>query len=54
MQGHRSKMSKRQPRLIGFVIATLLVTIVASESVVGESPAFEKDVLPLFTRYCFN
>ncbi|MEO2011508.1 MAG: PSD1 and planctomycete cytochrome C domain-containing protein [Pirellulaceae bacterium] len=47
-------MSKRQPRLIGFVIATLLVTIVASESVVGESPVFEKDVLPLFTRYCFN
>jgi len=51
-------------KYMGIVLATILVAIATSESVADEKaaakinevekPVFEKDILPIFTRYCFN
>ena len=42
-------------KFLVFVIATIVTAngVVASAAAV-EQPVFEKDVLPIFTRYCFN
>lgn len=48
-------MSKRLSQLIGFVAAIVAMALApVGSAAAGETPVFEKDILPIFTRYCFN
>ncbi|MDA1052921.1 MAG: DUF1553 domain-containing protein [Planctomycetota bacterium] len=39
---------------IGSVVAMTVALASAASAVAAEKPVFEKDILPIFTRYCFN
>ena len=39
---------------IGSVTALATAVLVTGSAAAAEQPVFEKDVLPIFTRYCFN
>ena len=42
-------------KYLEITIATIVIANAAVGSVAAaEKPVFEKDVLPIFTRYCFN
>ena len=48
-----NQVHRLNPR-IGSIIAITVAVSIAPTAPAAEKPVFEKDVLPIFTRYCFN